>query len=105
MTTTYAILCTPGYFAGDVHGRDKPYMLRSELDGSVIALATRDEAERIAAMMEPSGGVHLDDNQHSLPTYAAVPAPAGTAAMTMQQAMRLLDLHHDYREDGTRIHA
>jgi hypothetical protein len=105
MSTTYVIHCEPGYFEGDIHGRDKPYILLSERDGRAIALASSDEAERIAAMMEPSGGVQLDDNQHSLPTYSVQAAPAGTAPMTMREAMRALDLHHDYREDGSRITA
>jgi hypothetical protein len=105
MTTTFAILCNPGYFAGDTHGRDKAYLLTSEADGSIIALASAAEAGLICKMMEPSGGVHLDDNQHSLPTYSVVPAPSGAQAKTLGQAMRLLDLHHDFREDGSRIPA
>lgn len=91
----YAIRCTPHYFAGDIHGRDKEFLVTGSppfADYVTIVLETAQDAETLARIMNwySSRGCYLNQNQYEQPEYAAVPYKGKVPAQSLSAAMWVL---------------
>lgn len=92
---SYAIYAKQHYYAGALNVPESG-LLRSPYDGDVIALATRDEAERIVKMLDwrPDGTVELSQNQYASTDYSV--RKSNAEAGTIKWAMNRLGLDYDF---------
>ena len=99
---SYAIHCTPNFYAGDIHRRDKTHLL-PDAYGNVLALATEQDAETIVGMLSDHGdGPYLlADNQYAPPGYRVV--ESARPGYNLVAAMAQLDLQDTFAPDGSRL--
>lgn len=80
---------------------ERPGLLRAHWGDEIIAVASKQEAETIVAMLEdyPSAYV-LAHGQHSPPGYKVSESKA--SVMSLHDAMCALVLQYDFNADGSR---
>lgn len=99
---SFIIHCEPNYYAG-TFGVSKPGALRDR-DERYITLSTEAEAELLCGMLnDPGEGAYmLSYGQYAPPEYTTEESEL-PVRFTLREAMFELELHYDFKEDGTRI--
>lgn len=97
----YAIRCTPHYFAGDIHGRDKEYLvtgLPPHGDGDALVFNTLGEANKFERVLSKHPQTYLDQGQYASPEYRVVPYQGRVRPVSVVAAAR--QMGYGYDDDG-----
>lgn len=98
---SYAISVQYHHYSGALNVAQSG-VIKSDYEGDIIAVASRDQAERLAVMLNARApGYVLDNNEYAPPEYIVVESTAEAGSMAL--AMNRLGLDCDYRPDGSRI--
>ena len=103
MNTSFAIHCDPCFYAGTFNA-GRPHLVTGWGETKAITLATEAEAHLLASMLNDTGTgpYELSHGQYAAPDYT-VRTSTLPVRQTLAQAMRLMELQHDFNLDGTRI--